>query len=282
MSSLADHINELKAAEAFSRQSAIFDQLYSGDSIIEYKRQRVREHILNYVQPLSNMLELNCGTGEDALFFAGLGHSIHATDISKGMLDVFRKKLDNFNGAGRISIEECSFTDLDHLGIQQFNYVYSNFGGLNCTGELDKVLQSLNVLLKPGGVATLVIISRFCLWETLLCLKGKFTTAFRRFFARNGRKANLEGVSFKCWYYSPSFIKRHLPKNFEILNVEGLCSIVPPSYFENFTAKYPRLYETLKRQENRLSNRWPWKLIGDYFIISFKKNQLETGSNLTD
>ena len=273
MSGLADHINELKAAEAFTRQSAIFDELYSGESIIEFKRQRVREHILNNVRPGSNMLELNCGTGEDALFFAGLGYTIHATDISKGMLDVFRKKLESLDGANRITIEECSFTELNHLSNKtQFDYIYSNFGGLNCTGELDKVLRSLDELVKPGGVVTLVIISKFCLWETLLCLKGKFKIAFRRFFAKNGKKAHLEGVYFKCWYYSPSYIKKHLPNNFEVIDVQGLCSIVPPSYFENFTKKYPSLYETLKRQENRLKSKWPVKYIGDYFIISFRKS----------
>ena len=46
MSGLADHINELKAAEAFTKQSSFLISCMHGDSIIEYKRQRVREHIL--------------------------------------------------------------------------------------------------------------------------------------------------------------------------------------------------------------------------------------------
>ena len=272
MSGLADHINELKAAEAFTKQAVIFDQLYAGDSIIEYKRQRVREHILKNAAPGCYMLELNCGTGEDALYFAKRGYNIHATDISPGMLDVFRKKLDNAEYVGNISIEECSFTDLDHLNNRkQFDYIYSNFGGLNCTGELDRVLQSLNGHLKPGGIITVVIVSKFCLWETLLVFKGRFKTAFRRFFSANGRKAHVEGVYFKCWYYSPSFVKRNLAPNFECLGTEALCSIVPPSYFENFAFKHPRLYEILKKQENKLKDKWPWKYMGDYFITSYRK-----------
>jgi ubiquinone/menaquinone biosynthesis C-methylase UbiE len=272
MSTLADHINELKAAEAFTRQSVIFDQLYAGDSIIEYKRQRVREHILKNAQPGCHMLELNCGTGEDALYFAQHGFNIHATDISTGMLDVFKKKLDNLNQTGNITIEECSFTDLDHLSTKkQFDYIYSNFGGLNCTGELDKVLQSLNERVKKDGVITLVIVSKFCLWELLLMFKGKFKTAFRRFFSGNGRKAHVEGVYFKCWYYSPSFVKKNLAAHFELIGTEALCAIVPPSYFENFALKHPKLYNIFKKQENRLKNKWPWKYMGDYFIVSYRK-----------
>src|SRR4051812_44973039 len=95
MSVLSNHINELKAADAFSRQSIVFDQLYGCDATIQYKRQRVREHILGYLKPGSTMLELNCGSGEDAVFFAQQGFSVHATDISGGMLDVMKEKIRN-------------------------------------------------------------------------------------------------------------------------------------------------------------------------------------------
>jgi hypothetical protein len=129
----------------------------------------------------------------------------------------------------------------------------------------------MNDLVKPGGVITLVIISKFCLWETLLIFKGKFKTAFRRFFAAKGRKAKVEGNFFRCWYYSPSFVKKHLQEDFDLLSIEGLCSIVPPSYIENFATKYPKSFRFLARKENQLKDKWPWKYIGDYFIISFRK-----------
>ena len=70
MSTLSDHINEMKAAEAFSRQAGLFDDRYGKDTIIKYKRQRVREHIARYLQPRATLLELNCGSGEDAIFLA--------------------------------------------------------------------------------------------------------------------------------------------------------------------------------------------------------------------
>jgi hypothetical protein len=136
---------------------------------------------------------------------------------------------------------------------------------------LDKVLQSFNTLLKPGGIATLVIMPRFCLWETLLALRGNFKNAFRRFKNKNGVAANVEGVSFLCWYYKPSYIANILKDDFDLLGIEGLCSIVPPSYFENFPKKHPGLFKKLTALENKFKSAWPWKYIGDYFIISFKK-----------
>jgi len=272
MNVLSNHSNELKASEAFTKQSKIFDQLYKEDSIIQYKRQRVREHILQYARTKDFMLELNCGTGEDAVFFARHGCKVHATDISEGMLNELKKKVDHGFLNDSVSVEQISFTDLGHLQVdQQFDYVYSNFGGLNCTDQVGKILLSLNEVVKPGGVVTLVIISKFCLWEIILLFKGKFKTAFRRFFSGRGRKAHVEGSFFKCWYYSPSFIKKHLEPEFEFLSLEGLCTIVPPSYIENFAVKYPKVFGFLARQENKLKAQWPWNRIGDYFIISFRK-----------
>src|SRR5882757_9478960 len=86
-------MNEQNAAKAFSEQAPVFDELYSGDLIIQYKRDRVRKHVLGFLNECSNILELNSGTGEDAIFFANLGHTIHATDISEGMQLQLKEKI---------------------------------------------------------------------------------------------------------------------------------------------------------------------------------------------
>ncbi|WP_428663311.1 class I SAM-dependent methyltransferase [Runella sp.] len=264
--------NEQLAQAAFSNQSGVFDALYAADTIINYKRQRVRTHILRYLKAGSAILELNSGTGEDAIFFADQGFNIHATDISLGMQQQLEQKVTERHLQHRISNEQCSFTQLDQLQNKgPYDLIFSNFAGLNCTDELDKVLASFSYLLNPGGMVTLVILPKFCLWETMLLFKGKFKTAFRRFFSRNGRTAHVEGEYFKCWYYDPSFIRKHLKADFEVLNMEGLCTIVPPSYMEGFAQKHPILYGYSVRWEERLKSRWPWKYIGDYYIISLRK-----------
>jgi ubiquinone/menaquinone biosynthesis C-methylase UbiE len=264
--------NEQYAEAAFTLQAPVFDEQYNADTIIQYKRQRVRDHVMQYLPPHSSILELNAGTGEDAIFFARQGHHVHATDISLGMQQVLKEKVTANNLHNDISYELCSFTQLSQLQNKgPFDAIFSNFAGLNCTDEMDKVLASFNGLLKPGGIVTLVVLPKFCLWETLLVFKGKFKTATRRFFSSNGRKAHIQGEYFKCWYYNPSFIISHLKALFDLLSMEGLCTIVPPSYIEKFGEKHPRLFTFLKRKEDALKTKWPWKYVGDYYIISLKK-----------
>ena len=268
-------IIESLAAEAFSRQSVLFDAQYSANTIVNYKRERVRRHTLQFLKPGSHVLELNSGTGEDALYFAMQGQRVHATDISAGMQNVLAAKVQRAGLQNRISHELCSFTQLDNLQNQgPFDAVFSNFGGLNCTAELDKVLQRLPALLKPGGTATLVIIPGFCLWETLLLFKGEFKTALRRFFSKNGRQAHIEGQYFKCWYYHPDYVIKHTAPGFDVVGLEGLCCIVPPSYIEGFAEKYPGTYKWLVKWENKLKSTWPWKFIGDYYIITLRKRSV--------
>ncbi|MDN5289484.1 MAG: class SAM-dependent methyltransferase [Mucilaginibacter sp.] len=265
--------NEADASTAFTRQSVVFDDIYSGDTIINYKRTRVRQHVLQRLAPDSNILELNSGTGEDAIFFAKAGHRVHATDISTGMQAVLQQKTEVYRD--RISYETCSFTQLEQLQNQgPFDHIFSNFGGLNCTSELDKVLLSFDALLKPGGKVTLVIIPGFCLWETLLVFKGKFKTAFRRFFSSKGRAAHIEGAYFKCYYYNPPFIINTLQQSYKVVGLEGLCTLVPPSYIEDFAEKHPKAYQFLKNKEDKWKDKWPWKYMGDYFIITLEKKRV--------
>jgi ubiquinone/menaquinone biosynthesis C-methylase UbiE len=272
MDSQINYSSEQTASAAFDRQSLIFDELYSTNSIIHYKRERVRGHLLKYLEPGCNILELNSGTGDDAIFLAQNGHKVHATDISAGMQSKLEEKIirQKFNGA--VSTEICSFTALNSLKKKgPYDAIFSNFAGLNCTGKLDIVFNSFDTLLKPGGIVVLVMLPRFCLWETLLFLKGKFKTAGRRFFSSKGRQANIEGISITCWYYSPRKIIRLLKDKYKLISIEGLCTIVPPSYMEAFPEKYPGLFSYLCKTENRVKSKWPWKYLGDYYIISFQK-----------
>lgn len=264
--------DEQAAAEAFSRQSEVFDKIYAPNAIIQYKRERVRGLINRYLAMTSNILELNAGTGEDTVYFAQHGHTVHATDISAGMLSQLTQKVKANMVQDKVTTEQCSFTSLNSLKNKgPYDLIFSNFAGLNCTNRLNDVLCSFNDLLTENGLIVLVMLPPFCLWETSLALKGNFSAAFRRWGSKNGAKAHIEGVHFRCWYYKPQFIIDSLKGCFDVLSVEGLCSLVPPSYFEHFPKKRPFLFKFLQGMENKLKEKWPWNIIGDYYIIALRK-----------
>src|SRR5687767_2585874 len=121
-------IEEKAAASAFSKQAPVFDALYNDNTIIRYKRKRVRAHVEGFLPPSSSILELNAGTGEDAIYFARKGHHVHATDIAPGMGTMLLSKVKEQKLDKVVSFETCSYTQLEDLEQQgPYDLVFSNF-----------------------------------------------------------------------------------------------------------------------------------------------------------
>ncbi len=261
---------EHSVSDAFSAQSPMFDTITNTNPMEVVYRTISRNQVMEFALPGQSMLELNCGTGLDAVFFAGQGLTVHATDNSEGMLQQLQLKLKE-NTINNLSYEKCSFNKItlktDHL----FDHIFSNFGGLNCAEDIESVIKQIDAHLKPGGMAHLVFIAPVCLWEWATIFKGKYKFAFRRLTTK-GLKSHLEGHYFDTYYYSPNRIKRAFGTNYKVEKLRSLGCFLPPTFNHYFPAKHPKVFELLKKMEFATSTHWPFNRIGDLFIISVKKN----------
>jgi len=263
-------IQEQNVSKAFSRQSSTFDETDAGNEVLQWMRSRVYENVLRFWQPGEHVLEINAGTGIDALFFAKRGFFVHAADNSPGMLLELEKKVWENHVEDKITFERCSFLELEHLGEKKFDHIFSNFGGLNCTDDLQSVINSFFALLKPCGTVTLVIMPPVCPWEMLYALKGDFKLAFRR-FKKEGAPSHLEGVHFTTWYYSPDDVRKMFGGNYKVVSVMGLGIVVPPPFKENFPKKHPYLFKKLIEIEKSIANKRLFSSWADHFIITATK-----------
>jgi ubiquinone/menaquinone biosynthesis C-methylase UbiE len=252
--------------EAFSRQSEIFDDYEKRNEILKWMRSITHEHVLKHLRKEDKILELNSGTGIDAVFFSTKGFQVHCIDISEGMMRKLGEKVNSLNLHNFISYQVLSFIELHKLEIRSFDYIFSNFGGLNCAPDLSLIFSQFRTILKPGGRVSLVMIPPVCPWEIALLFKGQFKTAFRRL--NNKVIANVEGVNFPVYYYSVSDIVKALGPDFKILEIQGLASISPPPYMENFPKRYPRLYQKLTSLDERISHFFPFNRFADHFILT--------------
>lgn len=270
---LAEHIQQSQnVSKAFSKQAPGFDKADAGNEILQWMRSRVYESTLPFWQPGEHVLEINAGTGIDALFFAQKGFFVHATDNAPGMLDALEKKVRENKMEDKITVQRCSFLELENIDEKKFDHIFSNFGGLNCTDKVDKVIQSFFNLLKPCGTVTLVIMPPVCPWEIAYALKGNFKLAFRR-FNKSGTASHLEGEHFTTWYYTPKDIARMLGTDYEIVSVTGLGIVVPPPFLENFPKKHPKLFRKLIVLENSIATKAPYHSWADHFIVTAMKTK---------
>jgi ubiquinone/menaquinone biosynthesis C-methylase UbiE len=99
------------------------------------------------------LLDLGCGTGEDAVHFIRHGISVRAIDASPEMVRIARRR---GVGASVLSIKELNRVQ------GCFDGVISNFGALNCVGDLDAIRRPLARLIRPSGHLAVCIVGQFC------------------------------------------------------------------------------------------------------------------------
>lgn len=257
--------------DAFSKQSIHFDSDDQSNPILKLWRKRVYNHVNQYIKPSSTILEINAGTGIDALYFVKQGHIVHTTDLSTGMISQIKQKSKIFELKGRLTYQQCSFEELDSIGINKVDYLFSNFGGLNCTNDLSKVTCHFPQLLNPEGIVTLVIMPPFSPWELLWVFKGKLKQALRR-LSKQGTLAHLENENFRIYYHSISSIKKALGTSFQLIKCESLGVCSPPPGSVQFHAKHPRLTKLLERLDTSLANIMPFNRWGDHIIATYQYN----------
>jgi ubiquinone/menaquinone biosynthesis C-methylase UbiE len=254
--------------KGFSKQSVNYDADDVANPILQAWRKQVYGHLNQFIQSNSSILELNPGTGIDACHFVNQGHRVHCLELSDGMVKQINKKIENFGFHDRLTVQQGSYENLN-LVKGKFDYVFSDFGGLNCTDDLRKVTQHLSPLLNNGAIITWVIMPPICPWEIMWLLKGYFKQGLRRFH-KNGVMAHLEGEYFKTYYYSLADIKKAFGKNFKLLKCEGLGVLSPPPSAKDFVIKHPQLYRSLIRWDEKVRLRFPFNRWGDHIIVTFQ------------
>ena len=258
-----------KVAEAFSRKSQIYDTFAEEHLQLIDMRRRVREHVLSFHRPGDRILELNAGTGADAAYLASHGLRVHATDIAPGMVEEIKRKIQSRGLENRLTLQVCSFMELEKVAFAPFDHVFSNMGGLNCTPDLAPVARGIEKVLRPAGLVTLIVMPRICPWELFRALRGDLRLAARRLHSQ-GVLASVEGVHFRTFYYSPKTIQEAFGPQFHLLHLQSLALFTPTADHKKFAISRPRLYRCL-RALDRIFVRLPvFRQWGDFFMLTLR------------
>src|SRR4051794_35195286 len=122
--------NSIAVNRAFSIQSSHFDADDNSNAVIIDLRLQVYQHVKKFLKPQSNILELNSGTGIDAIHFVKQGHRVHATDIADGMILTINQKIERLKTSvpgieENLQATKCPYEDIGNIK-GEFDYVFSN------------------------------------------------------------------------------------------------------------------------------------------------------------
>ncbi|NRB53248.1 MAG: class I SAM-dependent methyltransferase [Saprospiraceae bacterium] len=264
----------MKPRPAFDAYAADYDSAFTHSQIGRLQRAQVWKALLPYLAKPLKILEVNCGTGVDALWLAEQGHEVLATDISPGMIDICQQKLQYHNPVGKIEFQLADFSQLDQLTkFGPFDLIFSNFGGLNCidANSSRTFSQHCSQLLGPKGLAFLVYISKTCRWENYYFrYQGDRKKAARR--QTSGPViSDVEGKNVEIWYYLLEELKILYSESFQCIDQFPIGLFVPPSYMEEWFTHKPTLLKALGWLDT-WCRRKSWADYGDHIGLVLKKS----------
>ncbi len=248
----------------------------------------MQRRLLAAFQAGDRVLELACGTGEDAVHLGRHGVRVLATDASPDMVAAARGKVEAAGLLDLVEVRQLAVEELARLGGQgptshasraplaslapladgpPFDGAFSSFGGFNCIADPRGTARDLAALLRPGARVLLCVMGPLVPWEWgWFLLRGRPGKALRRL--RPGGAA-WRGMVIR--YPSIGAMRRAFEPDFRARRTAAIGVLLPPSYAEPWAARHPRLLARLDRWERRWETLPPLPWLADHYLLELER-----------
>lgn len=257
----------LNGPSPFDGMAADYDRSFTAGAIGRRMRAATWRRLDAAFRSGERVLELNCGTGEDAIHLAERGVRVLATDSSPRMLEMTRAKVARAGLGGLVEVAPLAIEQVAHTAAGRFDGLLSNFGGLNCVSDLSAAARPLAALLRPGARALLCVMGPAVPWEWGWYLAHSEPGKALRRLRRGG--VPWRGLTIR--YPSIGETRRAFAPHFAQRRVAAIGTLVPPTYAEAWAARHPRLLAALDRCERRLETVPPLPWLADHYLLELER-----------
>jgi SAM-dependent methyltransferase len=254
-------------AAAFDDMAPAYDATFTASALGVLLRALTWERLDAAFAGAGRVLEIGCGTGEDAARLALRGAHVLATDPSPSMLRVAAEKAERLGCARLIEFRCLPMERLGELAGERFDGVWSNFGAINCVERLETAIAALAALVAPGAPLAWVVLGRHVPWEWAWFLaRGNRQKALRRL-----RPDGTLWRGLRVSYPTPAALGRMLQPYFEPTRRAPLGFVLPPSYAAGWLGRRPRLLAALARTERAAQRCEPLAALADHYIFEARR-----------
>ena len=265
----------LETQRAFDSVAPDYDGPRGNNRLIQAMRTNLWRVVENVVPLGSRLLDLGCGTGLDAVYFASKGYRVVATDWSPKMVERTINRAAENGAYDRVTTERIGIQELHRLYSGDFDLIYSDLGPLNCVEDLTSVSRECANRLAPGGKVVFSVIGKWCPWEFIYyVLRGKWSRAIVR-FSRKQVPIQMNGHTIWANYHSPVSFAAHFSNEFEIENYRGMSIFVPPPYLIDIFDRLGFVSKALQTVDRLVCGFPIFRNFGDHFLITMTKKKSE-------
>jgi SAM-dependent methyltransferase len=264
--------NSLSAAEFYWDAAAeSYEQKFSGTVIGQTRRRAVWDDLERVFRAGERVLELNCGTGIDAVFLTGRGVRVLACDISPRMIELAQGLAESACVEEIPDFRVLATEKICRLAPERpFDGAFSNFSGLNCVEDLSQVAKDVADLLKPGARFLVCMMGRFVPWEIVWFLAhGQPRRAVMRL--HEGRSDYQGTTGLKIQRPTVAEITRQMEPSFRLLGWKGIGITVPPSYTESVASRFPKAIGRLAEIDRYIGHLPFFRSMADCVLLEFER-----------
>ena len=189
-----------------NNQKQYWDKLHNQGNIDHFsgKPTDFAEEIIKIIPPLSKILELGCGAGNDSIAFAQAGNTVLATDFSNVAI---KKNSERFKGIPNLTFEVLDISDPMSFNDNKFDVVYARLSLHYFTDKITKkIFNEMHRVLRPNGYLC------FMCKSTNDPLYGKGIEVEKDMFENNGHVRH---------FFSEDYAKLLLTDRFKIQKIES-------------------------------------------------------------
>jgi SAM-dependent methyltransferase len=218
-----------------------------------------------FVRPGSLLLDVGCGTGLDAAWYAARGYRVLAYDISAGMVDQLRQRCASEIAQEKVVPFTAPFAGFAEAvaGRPRPDAVVANYGVVNAMPEPREFFDAMAPLVAPGSPLIVSVLNPFY-WRDMT--HRWWWSALRRSGRTRGIVTSGEGVATYRHFVS-SLVAAARPA-FRLRERASLGALVPragtPLDWES-----PR--SLAERVESRLWKTFPVRDLGLWVFLVFER-----------
>lgn len=258
---------------AFNRVAGTIDEVVLRNPINAWMREVSFRALVNAFPAVGCVLDLGCGTCEDAIRLAKTGRSVFAIDISEQMVEVARRKIAAHGVQDRVVAARGRVLDLPGLlkasPWKQFDGAYANFS-LTYEESLEGVAAALVGALRPGARLLCSLPNRTVLSELLLYgSRLRFDGFLWRF--EEPLRFNVHGSELHIRAYSTWQVRQAFARWFSLEGLTGVPVFLPPVYLHEWYGRLGGVQTILKGIDRRLARQFPWNRLGEHTLFRFRR-----------